>query len=79
MCYSLNGYKGNLTGFVDMKGDREKIPQSIIFFYPRNPMKQFVIIFSTLYLYMTNVVYKNIFRKLSSREIQAYLGVWGLW
>lgn len=45
-----------------MKGDREKIPQ--LFFDPRNPIKQVVIIFSILYIYKSNVVYKNIFRKL---------------
>ena len=63
MCYSLHYYKRNLTGLGSMKGDREKIPQ--LFFDPRNPIKLVVIIFSILHLYKSNVVYKNIFRKLS--------------
>lgn len=62
MCYSLHCWKRNCTGLGDVKGDWEKIPQH---FPPRNLIKLFVIILSILHLHKSNVVYKNIFKRLA--------------
>ena len=41
ICFSLHCRNGNLTGFGDVKGDREKSSQPITFFNPKkNPMKK---------------------------------------